>query len=261
MPFIEYGSIKYYHCTSLENQGLYHAFFTRHGGFSPVPWRSLNFGASVGDDIQRVVRNREIALACLNIKPESVYDVFQIHSTDVVSTERPLAASEEHLKADAIHTNQPGITLMMRFADCVPILLFDPVKRAIAIIHAGWIGTVGNILQKTVLAFIENYNSRPEDIIAAIGPSIGPDHYSVGWDVIKQVYTSFKTYSDQVIRKENEKYYFNLWKANQILLSELGLIKIEMTEICTSCNLNDWYSHRGEKGTTGRFGVVIGLSE
>jgi hypothetical protein len=178
-----------------------------------------------------------------------------------VRTERPLAASEAHVKADAIHTNHPGVTLMMRFADCVPILLFDPVQRAIAIVHAGWIGTVGKILQKTVLAFIENYNSSPKDIIAIIGPSIGPDHYSVGLDVIKQVYTSFNTYSDQVIRNENEKYYFDLWKANQILLSEMGLNKIEMTGICTSCNLNDWYSHRGEKGTTGRFGVVIGLSE
>ncbi len=155
MPFHEFGSIKYYRCASLDHEGLYHAFFTRHGGFSPTPWQSLNFGASVGDEIQRVNRNREIALDCLNVKPESVYDVYQIHSVEVVCTDRPLTASETHLKADAIISNHPGVTLMMRFADCVPILLFDPIKRTIAIVHAGWIGTVGKILQKTVLALVK----------------------------------------------------------------------------------------------------------
>jgi hypothetical protein len=259
MPFFESGSIKYYRCASLEHKGLYHAFFTRHGGLSPVPWHSLNFGASVGDEIQRVIRNREIALGCINLEPESVYDVYQIHSMEVVCTDRPLTVSETHLKADAIITNYTGVTLLMRFADCVPILLFDPVKRAIAIVHSGWIGTVGKILQKTVLALIENYKSNPSDLIAAIGPSIGPDHYSVGWDVIKQVYTSFNSKADQVIRKENECYFFDLWKANQLILSDMGVTKIELVGICTSCNLNDWYSHRGENGTTGRFGVVIGL--
>ena len=235
------------------------SYIGRHGGFSPVPWHSLNFGASVGDVIQRVSRNREIALDCINVKPESVYDVNQIHSMEVVCTDRPLNASETHLKADAIITNHPDVTLMMRFADCVPILLFDPVIRTIAIVHAGWIGTVGKILQKTILVLVNIYKSNPSDIIAAIGPSIGPDHYSVGWDVIKQVYTSFTTKSDQVIRKENECYYFDLWKANQIILSEMGVTKIELVGICTSCNLNDWYSHRGENGMTGRFGVIIGL--
>ena len=261
MPFFESGSIKYYRCTSLENQGLYHAFFTRHGGFSPDPWRSLNFGASVGDDIQRVVHNREIAFGCLDLKPDSVYDVYQIHSTEVVRTDRPLSKYETHINADAIISNKPSVTLLMRFADCVPILLFDPIKRAIGIVHAGWIGTVGRILQKTVSALIENYKSIPGDIIAVIGPSIGPDHYSVRVDVIEQVCKSFKTNSDQVIRKENGKYYFNLWKANQIILSEMGVEKIEVAGICTGCNLNDWYSHRGEKGSTGRFGVVIGLNQ
>lgn len=260
MPFIESGYIKYFRCASLEQEGLYHAFFTRHGGISPVPWHSLNFGASVGDEIQRVRQNRDIALDCINLKPESVYDVYQIHSVEVVCTDRPLSASETHLKADAIITNHPGVTLLMRFADCVPILLFDPVKRTVAIVHAGWVGTVGRILQKTILALVHNYKSNPRDIIAAIGPSIGPDHYSVGEDVIKQVYASFNAMSDQVIRKENESYYFDLWKANQIILCEMGITKIELVGICTSCNLNDWYSHRGEKRTTGRFGVVIGLS-
>lgn len=261
MPFYEAGNIRYYRFNSYENQGLYHAIFTRHGGFSPAPWQSLNFGASVGDDLHRVIQNREIAVESINLRSESVYDLYQVHSTKIVTTERPLSLNEFHLKADAILTNRPNVTLMMRFADCVPILLFDPVNRAIAIAHAGWIGTVDKIARKTLLGLVENYGTNPNDVIAAIGPSIGPDHYSVGGDVLDRVHASFGDKSDQLIIIKQGKSYFDLWKANQLILSEGGVNKIEVSEICTSCNMNDWYSHRGEHGKTGRFGVVFGLSQ
>jgi len=260
MPFFESGPIKYYRFSSLENKELYHAVFTRQGGFSPAPWHSLNFGASVGDDLQRVVQNREAALVSLKLRPESIYDVHQVHSTIIMKTDRPLSVNETHLKADAILTNKPDVTLMMRFADCVPILLYDPVKRVIGIIHAGWIGTVDKIANKTVAAMVENYKTNPKDIIAAIGPSIGPDHYSVGKDVLDRVQSSFGDQAEQIIIYRLGKSYLDLWKANQIILSDLGVVKIEISEICTYCNLNDWYSHRGENGKTGRFGVVLGLN-
>jgi len=260
MPFFESGAIKYYRFSSLENQELYHAVFTRHGGFSPAPWHSLNFGASVGDDLQRVVINRETALGSLLLCPESVFDVHQVHSTIIAKTDRPLSANDTHLKADAILTNKPDVTLMMRFADCVPILLYDPVNRAIGIAHAGWIGTVEKIARKTVMAMVVNYGTNQKDIIAAIGPSIGPDHYIVGKDVLDRVHASFGDQAEQVIIKKLHKSYFDLWKANQIILSDVGVTKIENSEICTLCNLNDWYSHRGENGKTGRFGVVLGLN-
>ncbi len=136
------GAIKYYQFASFEQPGLYHAVFTRHGGTSPAPWKSLNFGASVGDDIGCVRRNKELAFQAIGIDLASVYDVYQVHSTDVVYTDRPLKDNEQHKKADAIITDRPGITLLMRFADCVPIMLFDPIHHAIGIAHAGWIGTV-----------------------------------------------------------------------------------------------------------------------
>lgn len=261
MPFKQSGAIKYYTFTSLDHQGLYHAVFTRNGGFSPAPWHSLNFGASVGDDIKRVVQNRENALQTIRINPNSVYDVYQVHSTDIVKTELPLAAGEAHIKADAIITQHPNVTLLMRFADCTPILLFDPIKRAIGIAHAGWIGTVEKIAEKTIIAMVENYGSNPDDIIAAIGPSIGPDHYSIKKDVLDRVRSCFPNNINQVIINTHNDIYFDLWKANQIILSEIGVRKIEISEICTNCNLNDWYSHRGEHGKTGRFGVILGLHE
>jgi polyphenol oxidase len=260
MPFYQSGEIKYFRFSTLENQEVYHAVFTRHGGISPEPWCSLNFGASVGDELQRVAKNRETALGTLLLHTNSVFDVHQVHSTIIVKTDRPLALHETHLKADAILTNKPEVTLMMRFADCVPILLYDPVNRAIGIVHAGWVGTVDKIARKTVMAMVENYNTNPKYILAAIGPSIGPDHYMVGKDVLDRVHSSFGDLAKQVIINKQSKSYLDLWKANQIILLDVGVSKIENCEICTYCNLQDWYSHRGENGKTGRFGVIFGLN-
>jgi YfiH family protein len=259
MQSYQTGSIKYYKFSSFENHGLYHAVFTRHGGISPTPWKSLNFGASVGDDLNRVKQNRENALAIINVKPNSVYDVHQIHSTEIVLTDRSLYQDEPHIKADAIITNRPNITLMMRFADCVPIFLFDPVNRVIGLSHAGWIGTVNKITEKAVLKMKLEFKTNPADILAAIGPCIGPDHYAVGKEVVDKVISSFGDITEKLIINRNGKSYFNLWKANHVILTEVGVNKIEVAEICTNCNLDDWYSHRGEHGKTGRFGVVMGL--
>lgn len=253
------GSIIYFRFSSLETAGLYHAIFTRHGGISPSPWDSLNFGASVGDDINRVRQNREKALALLNLKSESVYDVYQIHSADVVVTDRPLLPGEAHIKADAIVTNSTGLTLLMRFADCVPIFLFDPIHHVIAIAHAGWMGTVKKIAEQTVRMMILNFRTKPGDIIAGIGPSIGPDHYSIRNDVVEQLRSSLGSDSDGFMSQDDGKIYFNLWKANQYILNEVGVEHIEISGICTNCNLQDWFSHRGEHGKTGRFGAVMGL--
>ena len=261
MPFYQVGAIKYYRFSCLENEGVYHAVFTRRGGISPTPWHSLNFGASVGDDSGRVAHNRELALESVQLRPDSVYDLHQVHSSTIVTINRPLLPGEPHLKADAILTNQPGVSLMMRFADCVPILLFDPRKRAIGIAHAGWIGTVDQIARKTVIRMQEDFGSNPRDILAAIGPSIGPDHYSVGADVVARVYTSFGQHADRMVTTMHGRSHLDLWQANRLVLEQAGVEQIEVCQICTSCNLGDWYSHRGEQGKTGRFGAVFGLSE
>ena len=259
MQFFQVGSIKYYQFASFENQGLYQAVFTRHGGISPSPWESLNFGASVGDDIYRVKQNRGNALAVLNVRSDSIFDVHQVHSTDVVLTARALRQNEPHIKADAIITRTPNITLMMRFADCVPILLFDPTNRVIGLAHAGWIGTVNKIAGKTLQKMNMEFGTNPEDVLAAIGPSIGPDHFAVGNDVIEKVNSSFGDTAKHLIIRQKGKSFFNLWKANQVVLNEAGVKNIEIAEICTNCNLDEWYSHRGEYGKTGRFGVIMGL--
>jgi YfiH family protein len=260
MQLCQVGQIKYYKFQSFEGLGLNQAVFTRHGGVSPSPWESLNLGASVGDDICRVTQNRRNALTTLNISVDSVYDVYQVHSTKVVVTDRPLYPDEIHLRADAILTNMPGVTLMMRFADCVPIFLFDRVNRVIGLAHAGWIGTVNKIIKKAIEVMNQHFKCKPGNILAAIGPSIGPDHYSVGDDVVRRVTACFGNEADKLINNTSGKVCFNLWEANRVTLLEAGVTKIEVAEICTNCHLEDWYSHRGEHGKTGRFGAILAIS-
>jgi YfiH family protein len=138
-------------------------------------------------------------------------------------------------------------------------LLHDPVKKVIGVVHAGWMGTVNGIISETVRTMQSAYRSNPGDILAAIGPSIAVHHYEVGPGVVDQVEKEFGAHVNELLVRENESTYFDLWRANQFLLENTGVDKIEISGICTACNLKDWFSHRGEKGETGRFGVLIAL--
>ncbi|NJD59163.1 MAG: peptidoglycan editing factor PgeF [Anaerolineae bacterium] len=259
MQVIQSGSIKYNRFSSFDLPGLYHAVFTRQGGTSPAPWKSLNFGSSVGDDKSLVQRNKEKAFTTTGIDLKSVYDVYQVHSSEVVRATRPLNTGEVHLRADAMITNQPGVTLLMRFADCVPILFYDPKNRAVGLAHAGWIGTVNKIANKVIRKMEICFGSKTTDLLAAIGPSIGPDHYQIQSDVAKKVVSSYKNDAAKVLINHDGKIYLDLWLANDISLREAGVGKIEIAGLCTQCHMDDWYSHRGEHGKTGRFGIMLGL--
>ncbi len=179
--------LKYFQFNSLIHNSLTHAIFTRQGGISSFPYLSLNVGGTSGDLKENVVENRKRMFDCLKLPVESIFDVWQVHGKEVVFTRNPRPLNAEHKPADIILTDQPGITLFMRFADCVPILLFDPNKRAIGIVHAGWQGTVLKAAEIAVEAMVRLFKSNPMDIIAGIGPSIGPDHYEVGNKVTKAV--------------------------------------------------------------------------
>ena len=167
--------------------------------------------------------------------------------------------NSKYQKADILLTDNPDVTLTMRFADCTPILLYDPEKNVIALVHSGWLGTVRGAARVAVLAMQKRYGSNPADIMAAIGPAIGPDHYEVGEDVITQVQESFGDEADSLLEQHAGSVHFNLWKANQHLLAEAGLQKIEIANICTACHTEDWFSHREEKGSTGRFAALLAL--
>ena len=258
MAFHSKQGIRYYQFEHL-GDGLIQAVFTRRGGLSPRPWAELNMGGTVGDDPQRVRENRQLALAALGRDPGSVYDVWQVHGVNVAIAETARPPEEPHLQADVILTGRPGITLMMRFADCVPVFLHDPVHKIIGIAHAGWMGTVQGVARVAVKAMQAHFDSKPEDILAAIGPSIGPDHYGIGPDVASQVRQAFGQEASGLLGDEAGAITFNLWEANRLTLEQAGVKQIEMAGICTACHTEDWFSHRAENGRTGRFGAIIAL--
>lgn len=234
-------------------------FFTRRGGVSPEPFHYLNLSVSTGDEIRNVNENRDRIFAAIDKPLTSLYEVWQIHSDHVICTETPRNSNQEPYKADAIFTHNPEVTLLMRFADCVPILIFDPVKMVVGIIHAGWQGTVKEIAGKSIQTIVNTYGCDPEDIHAVIGPSIGPDHYEVGENVALHAKKIFPG-MDQIIGKRGDKFILDLWQANQEVLYRSGVTKIHQAGICTACNTEHWYSHRAESGKTGRFAAIIALS-
>jgi hypothetical protein len=237
-----------------------HAVFTRQGGVSPAPWESLNVGGGIGDDPDRVRENRYRSFAALGRTRESIFDVWQVHSADAVYAAAPRPLEEPYRKADIILTDHPEVTLFMRFADCVPLLFHDPRRGVAALAHAGWLGTVRGAARAAVQAMQSYCGSHPADILAAIGPSIGRDHYQVGPDVVQQVRNSFGQQADALLFPINGSLHFDLWAANRLLLEAAGVTKIQTAEICTACNLQDWFSHRAEQGRAGRFGVLMALN-
>jgi polyphenol oxidase len=258
MPFNHCNGIRYYTFDIFPRE-VTHAVFTRQGGVSPEPWASLNVGGTVGDEVTRVRENRYRSFAALGRGIDSLFDVWQVHSAEAVIADTPRDPNLPLIQADAIFTDKPEVTLYMRFADCVPILLYDSKKGVVGLAHAGWLGTVRGMTTAAVSKMHEHYGSKPEDISAAVGPSIGVDHYEVGADVIAKVQESFGSDAERLIETREGKMYLDLWSANFIELQKSGVEKIEVAGLCTACHLEDWFSHRAEKGKTGRFGALIGL--
>jgi len=254
-----WNGLEYYTFSAFERVGVKHAVFTRHGGVSKPPWASLNFGALVGDDPLHVAENYRRAFDALNCPLESRYDVWQVHSADIAIAEAPRLPEIPHVKADIILTNRMNITLFMRFADCVPIMLCDPVNRVIGIVHAGWQGTVKKACAAAVESMRDHYGCLPANIVAGIGPSISPQRYEVGDNVIQHVRDVFGSAADELLPTLNGSVHFDLWNANAKILELCGVSQVEISEICTAQYVNDWYSHREERGITGRFGALITL--
>ncbi|MEN4013236.1 MAG: peptidoglycan editing factor PgeF [Bellilinea sp.] len=244
---------------SIFNGEVVHGIFTRAGGVSPAPWDSLNTGGTVGDPRENVIANRQRIFTAMRLDVESIFDVWQVHSDDIIIANAPRPLNQPHEKADAILTQCPDVSLFMRFADCVPILLYDPVDQVVGLVHAGWMGTVNKIAMKTIKVMQENLGCHPENIFAGIGPSIGVDHYVIREDVAEKVRESFGARAKEVLTTHNQAVYFDLWEANRILLNDAGVKSIEIAGECTACNTQRWYSHRAEDGKTGRFGALIRL--
>ncbi len=260
MPFHEQQGIRYY-SFDIFPASISQAVFTRQGGVSPAPWNSLNVGGSVGDEPVRVAENRVRSFQLMGRDPASIHDVWLVHGTDVVHADAPRDLEKPSAKADILFTNNPAVTLFMRFGDCVPLLFHDPAKNVIGIAHAGWMGTLRGVAGAAVRAMHERYGSDPQDVIAGIGPSIGRDHYEVGEDVVRQFEEHHPEDFEKVIERQDGRLHLDLWTANLLQLNRAGVKQVEVSKVCTACHLEDWFSHRAEKGKTGRFGALIALQQ
>ena len=166
---------------------------------------------------------------------------------------------------DGMVTNVPGLTLATFYADCVPLYFYDPVHRAIGLSHSGWRGTVGKIGKVTVETMARVYGTKPEDVLAAIGPSICQECYEVSADVIEQFRGAFeeKDWNDLFYAKENGKYQLNLWKANEKIFLEAGILPehISLSNLCTCCNPKFLFSHRASHGKRGNLAAFLGIQK
>jgi YfiH family protein len=235
-----------------------HGIFARGGGVSPAPYASLNLSISTGDTLENTRANRRRAFDALGLDFDSMADVWQVHSTLTLRMDAPRGAAEA-VKADGLITDRSDVTLFQRFADCVPILLYDPRRKALGIVHSGWRGTVERAAASPVAAMAEAYGSKPGDLLAGIGPSIGPDHYEVGPDVVAAARTTFGRQADDLLTVRDGRTYFDLWAANALALHQAGVEQVETAGLCTACHTEHFFSHRAENGQTGRFGAVMAL--
>ena len=261
MGFVEKNGLRFFQFDSFRDQPVFHAILTRHGGVSQPPFASLNTGGTVGDDPQAVLENHQRIYQTLGYEFGSRFDVWQVHGNRVLCTDEPRGLGNPHPKADGILTNQPDVTLFMRFADCVPILLVDPVLSAIGIVHAGWQGTYKKIAQSAVEKMTACFGSMPETLLAGIGPSICQQCYEVGSEVKDTFWDVFGAGTNDYIRTSHGRLYLDLWRANRDILHHSGVEQVEIAGICTACNLVDWYSHRAEGGKTGRFAVLMTIED
>jgi hypothetical protein len=252
--------VRYYTFGSFPEKEVLGACFTRLGGVSPEPYETLNVGSSVGDQKENVVENRKRLFEAISVPVGSMYDAWQVHSTDYVVAREPRDLASEQKKVDILLTQNPKVTLMMRFADCVPIFLYARKQRVICLAHAGWVGSITRIASKAIAAMVYEYQCIPGEILAAIGPSIGPDHYEVGMDVVNELTENFPSNHEGFLANNNGKYLLDLWKLNTFVLKDSGVKEIEIAQKCTACEVNEWFSHRKEKGNTGRFGAVMSLA-
>ena len=238
----------------LEDTGLVsHAFSTRLGGVSKGDFATMNFSFTRGDDRDDVLENYRRMAAALGVDRERMVLTWQTHTTNVrrVTEEdegKGIVRDRDYRDVDGLITDIPGITLVTFFADCVPLYFLDPVHKAIGLSHSGWRGTVKRMGQVTVDAMKEAFGTRPEDIIACIGPSICGDCYEVGEEVADEFADAFhEKYHDVILlKKQNGKYQLDLWKANEIVLKEAGIKgdNLAVTNICTYCNPQLLFSHR-----------------
>lgn len=257
----EQNGVPYYTFEALAgHEGIVHAVFTRLGGVSRPPFVELNVGHLVGDDLAAVETNHRLIYQTLGLSNRQVVTARQIHgdrvaivSADDCGTVVPAT--------DALITDTGGVNLMLRYADCLPIFLYDPERRAVGLGHAGWRGTAAGVARRMVSTMVECLASNPSRIIAGLGPAIGPCCYQVGPEVVQMVKPALDDWERALHHLGGNDFYLDLREANRQHLMQTGVPGVEISDVCTACHTDEFFSHRAERGTTGRFAAVMGIRE
>ncbi|MCA9923486.1 MAG: peptidoglycan editing factor PgeF [Anaerolineales bacterium] len=258
---VERNGLRYFEFESLRGNGrIQHAIFSRRGGISPTPFTGLNMSLSVRDDEANVFANREQAYKLFGRTNETLVHAFLVHGDNVANVTHKNYGEYVH-HVDGLITNEPGCGLTMNFADCTPIFLYDPVQHAIGLGHAGWKGAIVDLPGAMVRAMAAAYGSKPADLIAGIGPCIGVGRYEVGDEVITAVHNTFADPDSLLLPSPNgsNRPHFDLVEANRRNLARAGVQQIELSGFCTAERTDLFFSHRAEKGKTGRFGTIFVL--
>ena len=246
-----------------------HMFTTREGGVSKDIYASLNLSFTRGDDETAVLENYRRVAQALGTSIDHIVTSDQTHTINVrpVGKEdlgKGITRPRDYKDVDGMITDQPGVLLATFYADCVPLYFVDPVHKAIGLSHSGWRGTVGRMGQATVEAMEKSFGSQPKDLLCAIGPSICQDCYEVSRDVAEAFIFAFPTHEKEILQAGAlGKYQLDLWKANEIVLTEAGVLKehIDLAGLCTCCNSSLLFSHRASKGKRGNLGAFLMLTE
>ena len=263
------GEVEYLTFPALERLNIVtHMVTSRFGGVSTGDCASFNFSYARDTSREAVDENFRRAAGVFGTTSDAFVCSDQTHTTNIRRVEKEDAGKgvtkeKDYRDVDGLITNVPGLILGTFYADCVPLLFVDPVHHAIGCSHSGWRGTVGEMGKKTVEAMREAYGSRPEDIFAAIGPSICQDCYEVSEDVILEFQKAFeeKYWEKLFYKKKNGKYQLNLWEANHIIFLEAGIKEdhISVPGICTCCNPEFLFSHRASHGRRGNLAAFLGI--
>lgn len=246
-------------------EGIKHLFTTRLGGVSEGIFSTMNFSFTRGDKKESVEENFRRIVAVLGCRAEDIVCADQTHTTNIryvtkADAGKGVVTEKDYSDIDGLITKEPGIALATFYADCVPLYFADPVKRVIGLAHSGWRGTVGRIGEKMLTKMITDFGCEKQDILVAIGPSICKDCYEVSEDVAEQFK---KEFGREVLEdgKEPGKFQLDLWRANELVFLQAGLVReqITVTDICTCCNDSVLFSHRASRGKRGNLGAFLML--
>lgn len=268
MKLIENNGIKVFEFEEFKKYPIKHCITSRIGGVSSEPYDTLNMGTlNILEQRNSTIENNKRVVETFFKK--SINDIVrtdQVHGTKIkkvtkLDRGKGITKESDFKGIDGLITNESGVILSTFYADCTPILLYDPKKKVIASIHSGWKGTIKKISSEAIKIMVEDYGSKKANILAGIGPTIGPEKFEVEEDVYSKFKENFKKMDKILLRKIGKKYYLNLWEANREVLEEAGVDpkNIFVDDHCTYENEELFFSHRRDKGSTGRMSALIML--